>query len=416
MMVKLCRQGGFKTRISGNAGSLLFNLGRAALLAAFTIVGFTSSGAGQQDDLIANGSFEAGPDPEISVQLDAGSAGLEGWKIIYGNLDYIGKRWRASDGKRCIDLNGSGPGAIEQRIGGLTVGRRYRLAFDMAVNPEAPPSQTYLLVMVGGVSNFCSMVRGGNISNLGWRTYRTEFEAKEPGTKLRLISLNRRWAGPALDNISLRPVELLKEVSNPAGAKVGSTGFSTNLNPNGVWRCGWKSTFDGPLLLLTTARWSNDSGGTTSYSWQLNDTEWPAVSAVISEGNLQLPGRQFLCAKGEISIAPGMTDAPEHFGVVRFTAPYGGDFRVQVSAAGAADAPIQGDADFHVLTNSNEVFGLLLAPGASAAYTNDFSLVAGDTVDLLVGRGWDLKHADSRLKISARVQFLGATNGPVFDF
>ncbi len=416
MLVNLCSQDGIRTRARETAGSLLFCLGRGALLAGIAIVGLANLRAGQQDNLIANGSFEVGPDPEISVQLDRDSGGLEGWRIIYGNLDYIGKRWRASDGKRCIDLNGSGPGAIEQQINGLIVGRRYRLSFDMAVNPEAPPSQTHLLVSVGRISNLCSMVRGGNVANLGWRTYRTEFEAKEPSTKLCLISLNRRWAGPALDNISLEHVDLPKEVPTPPIARAGGAGFSTNLNPNGVWRCGWKSVLDGPLLLLTTARWSDDSSGTTSYSWQLNDSEWPAVSAVVSEGNLQMPGRQFLCARGETSIAPGMTDAPEHFGVVRFTAPVAGDYQVRVAVVGAADAPIQGDADFHVLTNSNEVFGLLLAPGATAAYTNDFPMLAGDTVDFMVGRGWDRKHGGSRLKISARVQILGSTNGPAFDF
>ncbi len=243
-----------------------------------------------------------------------------------------------------------------------------------------------------------------------------EFEATETRALLRVASLNRWWAGPVLDDFQLVAKEVLPRV--PAGRRPFDVAadFSTNANPNGVWRCGWKSTTTSPFLLLTTAHRYVEKNGWSTFSWQLNDGEPPAVSVIMSESPFALPGCQSQCLRGDLLISPGTSDAPENFGVVRFMAPSNGQYRVQVSAGSAFEGGLQGDADFHVLTNNTEVFGLYLAPQVSAAFTNDFNLVAGDAVDFLVGRGWDRKDQGSVMRISAQVFPLGEPTSGAINF
>src|SRR5207247_5161828 len=64
---------------------------------------------------------------------------ITGWIVESGNIDYVGTRWAAGDGNRCLDLSGTTVGTISQMITGLTPGLTYRLSFLMAGNPELIP-------------------------------------------------------------------------------------------------------------------------------------------------------------------------------------------------------------------------------------------------------------------------------------
>jgi choice-of-anchor C domain-containing protein len=360
---------------------------------------------GESTNLLSNGSFELGDDPEISVQLDDGSSesALPGWKIE-GNLDYINKRWRASDGRRSIDLNGVSRGQISQVISNLIVGRRYQLSFALAPNPEDPPPLTRLVVSVGGVSNRFTMVEGGSMSRPKWTKRHLEFIARSNATEVRFTSHNSRWSGPVLDDIRVR---LLPEpVPDPQAVIVADVArdFSTNANPNGPWRDGWKTRLESRLMLLANARWWEDPKGEATFTWRFNPYEWPAVMAVNVHGRAREGSDEFFARPGSVILAPGTTDAPEDHGVVRYVMSLpAGNYRVESMATSSCGRSIQGDTEFQILTNDVQVFGLLLAPHQSAGFTNDMHLGPGVVIDFVVGRGWDQKHQGSVIGVEARI-------------
>src|SRR5436305_15138148 len=77
---------------------------------------------------IFNCSFESGIDPGLSINLGSpDSTTIQGWTIKTGSIDYIGSRWIAGDGNRCLDLSGLGPGAIFQTVAGFIPGQQYEL-------------------------------------------------------------------------------------------------------------------------------------------------------------------------------------------------------------------------------------------------------------------------------------------------
>ena len=65
------------------------------------------------------------------------------------------------------------------------------------------------------------------------------------------------------------------------------------------------------------------------------------------------------------------------------------------------DGPASRDADFWVLRNGTQVFSRFLGPNSGTAYTNIFTLAAGDTIDFVCGRGQDNMIHGSGLKIRA---------------
>src|SRR5258705_12735230 len=57
-------------------------------------------------NLLANGSFETGPAPGVSMQLNPGSTAVTGWTVTRASIDYVGTEWTAAQGVRSIALNG----------------------------------------------------------------------------------------------------------------------------------------------------------------------------------------------------------------------------------------------------------------------------------------------------------------------
>ena len=76
------------------------------------------------------------------------------------------------------------------------------------------------------------------------------------------------------------------------------------------------------------------------------------------------------------------------------------------------DGPSAGDADYHVLKNSVELFGEFLPGSTGTGYTNTLALAAGDTIDFLVGRGADNVAFASGLKIEATLTLVSTNAEP----
>ena len=160
----------------------------------------------QAANLIQNGSFETAtvnPNPGDFIRLDAGSTAITGWTVSQGSIDYIGTLWQASNGSRSLDLSGENAGGIQQTFN-TTVGKTYRVTFDLAGNTFTSPTIKDMRVSAGGSSaDFSFDTTGKSNSNMGWLSKSWDFTANSTTTTLEFISLTNSFDGPALDNVSV---------------------------------------------------------------------------------------------------------------------------------------------------------------------------------------------------------------------
>ncbi|MGE0606844.1 MAG: DUF642 domain-containing protein [Pirellulales bacterium] len=181
------------------------------------------------DNAIVNGSFEMSSDgspPEDCLALQPGDSRLAGWHIrdprpapqetddIQADfarqplcVDWIGpRRWKASHGAHCLDLDGG----IEQTIA-TAVGTTYVLRFDMAGNPETGDvtRQTLLVKLNDQASKFMFDSTGSSAADLKWATHHVVFAAREANTRIGFINAdpNSYSAGVALDHVSIHPLD-----------------------------------------------------------------------------------------------------------------------------------------------------------------------------------------------------------------
>jgi choice-of-anchor C domain-containing protein len=159
-------------------------------------------------DIVVNGSFEFGVNPPNidGRSLSAGSTDLAGWSIVKEQIDWLGPtRWIASDGSRCLDMNGTpGVGAIQQVLP-TVAGQDYVLKFDLAAEPDLGPRTSWIRVQVGSLTHdFSAVTTSSNTpSNMGWTTQTLTFRATASTTALTFTSLDTTFTdtGPNLDNV-----------------------------------------------------------------------------------------------------------------------------------------------------------------------------------------------------------------------
>jgi choice-of-anchor C domain-containing protein len=186
-------------------------LSAKALIIAVAVMASTPAKA----NLLVNGSFETGPNPGSFTNLASGSTAVTGWTVSFGNIDYIGSLWVASDGSRSLDLEGSAgtcslnppncPGGIAQSFS-TVAGQQYMVTFDMAGNLLNIPIIKTLTVSAAGQSqNFSFNTTGHTTSNMGWANDSWTFTATGSTTTLEFDTADSPatgW-GPALDNVSV---------------------------------------------------------------------------------------------------------------------------------------------------------------------------------------------------------------------
>jgi hypothetical protein len=179
-----------------------------------------------------------------------------------------------------------------------------------------------------------------------------------------------------------------------------SDDFSPTSNPNGVWTFGAKPSLDGILSVFGVR------GLNPFQYWQLVANQEPTIYRNGTSDTITLAGGQGVFPPGTVFLYSGTDGAANGYGVVRFTAPPGGsgEYHVETSVRPVYDGSLQGDTDFHVVKNGTELFGRFLAPPDQSAYSNTLTLVAGDTVDFVVGRGQDNRGASSGLKIHVTIE------------
>ena len=358
--------------------------------------------------LVANGSFELGVDPGISSDVSApNSTTITGWTVEAASVDYIGSRWIAGDGVRCLDLSGTDAATISQMISGLTPGQSYRLSFLMAANPEVGAITARLRASIGGASQEYSFLQSGfTTANLGWTEKTLDFTATGSSHQLSFVSLNPGWAGAALDKIAI--VAVTNVPPEPPVSVAYNLGRDFALvNPNGPWTYGYQSAVGAPFNLLVSHQTVQSENGLPILLWHSQGA--PAVYAntnettAISGGEAYPPHIAWCYAGGEGS--------GRNFVTMRFTVPADGGGLYRIASAVAPRISSGGDdSDYHVAKNGTELFGQFLGATESGGYTNSIALQAGDTIDFLVGRGANGRLYGSGLKIQVTISL--ETNAP----
>ena len=170
-------------------------------------------GGGPGAELVVNGSFEDGPEPDPAgpgfTPLEAGSTAVPGWTVTRGSVDYVGPYWQHADGRRSLDLNGNEPGAVAQTLR-TRPGATYRVTFRMAGNncPGGPGVKTLVVSAAGRRGEFTFDATARTYEDMGWVTRTWEFTAAAAETTLEFASTTAEPAacGPALDRVSVMEV------------------------------------------------------------------------------------------------------------------------------------------------------------------------------------------------------------------
>jgi choice-of-anchor C domain-containing protein len=161
-------------------------------------------------DLLVNGSFEEGPEPDPVngyTTFRQGSTDIKGWEVSQGDIDYKGSFWVPADGRRSIDLNGYARGGIRQTFKSRK-GQLYRVTFAMAGVLYQLPAVKRLRVSAAGQSaEFEFDSTGRSLKNMGWTTKSWDFLAVAEETTLEFSSLVEGANGPALDSVSVVAVK-----------------------------------------------------------------------------------------------------------------------------------------------------------------------------------------------------------------
>jgi choice-of-anchor C domain-containing protein len=170
--------------------------------------------------LVKNGSFENGVNPPTTdlrtlfTSRSNFNRDIRYWVVKPPNNDDAGSidwnwRFEATDGKRTVDLDGEfSTGAVRQEIRNLAIGHRYRIRFDLAGNPEGPPTVKRLRADVDGRQfYFYFDTTGKTPENMGWTTKSITFvySGKDPHITFTSREPNdgsSAW-GPFLDNVRI---------------------------------------------------------------------------------------------------------------------------------------------------------------------------------------------------------------------
>jgi hypothetical protein len=166
-----------------------------------------------------------------------------------------------------------------------------------------------------------------------------------------------------------------------ASAYSAAGDFSTAANPNGVWSYGWSYGLGGtfvPDTSNTTSYSATGLGGWLSYQftdgapYMLHN----GTASPIANGNSTYQ-------PGQLSEQPGYSN---EVAIVRWTAPSNGTFNVAATFSGLSSL---GDSvDVHVLYDGTSLFNSTVnGHPAPASFSGLQSVLAGDTIDFVVGNG-----------------------------
>jgi choice-of-anchor C domain-containing protein len=179
-------------------------------------------------NIIVNGSLEsASVNPGAGfISLPGGSTAITGWTVGGQGVDYTGTFWQASDGVRSVDLAALAPGSISQTLA-TTPGTTYRIFFDLAGNPDGPPTIKDLQVSAAAATqSYTFDDTGATHAAMGWVTRSFDFTATASSTTLTFTDLDNTAFGPVIDNVRGDAVAAVPEPSSLALLTLGGLGLA----------------------------------------------------------------------------------------------------------------------------------------------------------------------------------------------
>ncbi|HRJ26408.1 MAG TPA: choice-of-anchor C family protein [Fimbriimonadaceae bacterium] len=161
-------------------------------------------------NLVANGSFETGQIQrpfDRAYQLDLGYTDIDSWRVIEGNLNWNGSYFKAYDGSRSVDLNGTESGALAQTVSTVP-GRTYLLTFWLSGNPDGPPLKTMQVRIDDAVHKFQFHTAqvGAIPTDMKWERMSLTFRTRAEETRLVFASTTTGRFGPVVDQVELSRV------------------------------------------------------------------------------------------------------------------------------------------------------------------------------------------------------------------
>jgi hypothetical protein len=173
-----------------------------------------------------------------------------------------------------------------------------------------------------------------------------------------------------------------------AAAYNAAADFSSSNNPNGVWSYGW-AYYNSAFNLDTIS--TNMYSGTGLSGWlaglDLSGNPYSLFNGTASPILLALTTYQ----PGQLSEHPGVSN---EVAIVRWTAPSAGTFGISATFSGLSAF---GDSvDVHILHNGISFFNSTVTGSPSpTSYTGNQSILAGDTIDFMVGNGGNGANEDT---------------------
>ena len=168
-------------------------------------------------NLLTNGSFETGPGGYLAV----GSAAIAPWAVVSGDLDQIAGLWPGAGADFSLDMNGFGPGAIEQTFATIP-GQAYALTFQLGANGTG--TKTLRVSAAGTTQDFSYENVSFPADPVGWTGRTFVFVATGTSTTLGLASLTGGAGGPTLDAVDVEAVPSTSLITTVAGT--GAAGYS----------------------------------------------------------------------------------------------------------------------------------------------------------------------------------------------
>lgn len=168
--------------------------------------------------------------------------------------------------------------------------------------------------------------------------------------------------------------------------------FSTGSNPNGTWSYGY-SYGVGSTFILDTTNTTSYGPGLALGGWMGNVDSTPGANYPYALKNFTAStvanNGSTIFQPGQLGLQPGESNLES---IVRWTAPFSGAFNINVTFSGCN---VLGDSvNVYVLTNGSSLFSSTVSP-SPASYTGSQSILAGDTIDFVVGNGGNGQNDDT---------------------
>jgi hypothetical protein len=169
--------------------------------------------------------------------------------------------------------------------------------------------------------------------------------------------------------------------------------FSIGNNPNGAWSYGY-SYGVGSAFILDTTNTASYGPGLALGGWMGNVDSSPGANYPYALKNFTAhPVTNNLTTvyqPGQLGLQPGSSNLESR---VRWTASSSGTFSINTTFS-SLDAVFGASVDVHILHNGSSIFNSAVNPNP-ATFSAPQSILAGDTIDFLVGNGGNGLNGDS---------------------